>query len=99
MTYADIMRTAFSDELIKISAVRMGRKPYMAQTLANATKFVKKGVMTKISGKGSSIKPLLVAGGIGAAGGAFGMHQTKKAVDDYRTGKALRRAQEQGQVG
>lgn len=100
MDHLNMMRTAFEDELEKLSAVRGGRRPFTAQTLANASRLVKKGVMTKLSAKinaKSSLKPLAIAAGAGMVTGAYGLHKGKKAVEDYRTGRALRKAQAQGQ--
>lgn len=90
MDYLSALRAGFSDELEKIAAVRLGRPPFTAATMAKAKKLTKKGVLTKLSAP--SKKTLALIGGSAVAGG-YVTHKGKQAVDDYRTGRAMRKAQ------
>jgi hypothetical protein len=98
--YISALHAAFSDELVKIAAVRMGSMPFKPGTLASAKKLTKKGVLTKISMKLPKIPALKKGHGYAAAAaggavvGGVAVHKGKQVADDYRTGRAMRHARE-----
>jgi len=103
MELTDFTLSAFRDELDKIAASgfsRSGVRPYKADTLLKKTgRFVKKQFMKKpgdLMKTGASTKQILTAGAAGAAAALYGERKLKKVVDDYRTGREIRRAQQGG---
>jgi hypothetical protein len=87
----EIMHRGFEDELSKIAGwSRAGRRPLRAATL-----LAKRATMTKVSGYGdSNTRKLLTAAGVGGVTALVGVHKGKKAIDDYRLGRAMRKQQQ-----
>jgi hypothetical protein len=89
------LRRGFNDELEKIAGFsRSGVRPFKASTLLAKKKLVKKATMSKMSsgesksllkGKGKALALL--------ATGALAGDQLKKAKDDWRMGREVRRQQ------
>jgi hypothetical protein len=86
--FVDVMKSAFEDELTKIAGfARSGRTPFKMSTLAEkAGRFVKKA--------GTAPKTLFTAGAAGGVAALYGAKKAKQAVNDYQTGRALRKQQE-----
>jgi hypothetical protein len=92
MELTEVTLSAFKDELEKIAGgfSRSGIRPYKADTLLKHTgRFVKRNFMTKKSG----VKSTLAIGATGAAAALYGERKLKKAVDDYRMGREIRKQQ------
>lgn len=106
MELSEVTFSAFKDELEKIGGgfTRSGIRPYKADTLLKQTgRFVKKNF--RVGGakmKTSAAKPGFSGRQVGAAaltGGAlaiYGQHKAKKALEDYQTGREIRKAQQGG---
>lgn len=108
MDYVTRMKTAFDDELEKISGalqghVRSGRRPLKVETLLDKekqdTKAVRKKVadLTKVSAEGGLKSGLNKAQVLGMLGiGAYGMHRAQKIRRRYEMGRQLEMQQQQG---
>jgi hypothetical protein len=91
----ETIKMAFDDELAKIAGgwSRAGKTPFKMSTLA------KKALMTKVSSHpfknlDKRTKELLTAAAAGGAASVVAVHKGKRAIDDYRMGRAIRKQQQ-----
>jgi hypothetical protein len=100
MDLSETMRQAFIDELTKIAGgmARFGATPVtMANAVQGKGQFMKgrgaKSLFAKVSAQ-MTPRNVLTAAGVGGALTLVGQHKGKKMLQDWQTGRQLRRQQE-----